>query len=223
MSAEQPVPFLAINVCLREDFLQRVLARALEALAHASGPCRATLAKELAVLQIPGFRQFQRAPRALQARAAIARFRESGDVAGCVLEIWTDTHTELLPAMEAFLKARGFASHRLRAEDRQFREQWSMDEVLRLADEFRTEHPDADRDDVALLLCCLTSRAPILPDPAQEAPAPAEDAAPALAAAPGAAPPPSSRQSNVQKSSPPARDGKAKSETPSRKRRLKTS
>jgi len=180
MSAEptQSVPFAAINVCLREDFLQRMIAQVLEGLPHASRPCVEKLNKELAALQIPGFRQFQRAPRGLQTRAAIRRFRDSGEVVGCMLEIWTDTRASLLPALEAFLKAHGLPANRLRAEEGQFRGRWSMDEVLRLADVFREEHVEADRDEVALLLCCLVSRAPVLQDAPDKTPAPAEATAP---------------------------------------------
>ncbi|MFB3819605.1 MAG: hypothetical protein ACE147_18265 [Candidatus Methylomirabilales bacterium] len=175
MNAEQGLPFVAINACLRDDFIQRVISRALEALPGSSEPCAAGLARALASLQIPGFRQFARAPRGLQARAAVSRFRASSEFVGCVLGLWLAGRGALAAEVERFLEGQQVPRERIRVEDGRFRGSWSLDEVLRLADLFRKEHAEADRDDVALLLCCLTSRAPVGEKAAAESPAAAAD------------------------------------------------
>jgi hypothetical protein len=181
--ASHAVPFVAINACLREDFLQRVLSRVLEFLPHASSPGVPTLTKALPSIPIPGFRQFQRAPRGLQARAAISRFRSSGEFVGSALEVWMEAESALAGYLETFLEGQGIPRQRLSAEDGHFRSYWSLDEVLRLADLFCADHEGADRDSAALLMCCLTSRAPLAEGPSGEG-APAEGAAKAAEPAP---------------------------------------
>jgi hypothetical protein len=63
--------------------------------------------------------------------------------------------------VEEVLVKQEIPRERIQAEAGQFRDRWGLDEVLRLADLFCAEQGAADRDDVALLLCCLTSRAPV--------------------------------------------------------------
>jgi hypothetical protein len=160
-SEPQSVPFVSINDCLREDFLFRVLHRVLECLPTSSAPCSAALTRALAPIPVGGFRQFNRAPRGLQARAAMSQFRSSGVFVGRALEVWLEANRTLAAAVEEFLAKHEIPRERIRAEAGQFRDRWSLDEVLRLADLFCAEQGAADRDDVALLLCCLTSRAPV--------------------------------------------------------------
>ena len=151
--------------CLRDDFLRRLITQTLEFVPTSPAPCIVALTKALAPIPIPGFRQFPRAPRGLHVRAAIFRFRESSAFVGRVLEAWLEAHRPLAALGEAFLDTEGIPRERIRAENEQFRDRWSLDEVLQLADRFCATHP-ADRDDVALLLCCLTSRAPVADSPA---------------------------------------------------------
>lgn len=160
-SEPQPVPFVGINDCLREDFLFRVLHRVLECLPTSPAPCSAALTRALAPIPVGGFRQFNRAPRGLQARAAMSQFRSSGVFVGRALEVWLESNQTLAAAVEEFLAKQEIPRERIQAEAGQFSDRWSLDEVLRLADLFCAEQGAADRDDVALLLCCLTSRAPV--------------------------------------------------------------
>jgi hypothetical protein len=184
-SEPQPVPFVGINDCLREDFLFRVLHRVLESLPTSSAPSSAALTRALTTIPVGGFRQFNRAPRGLQARAAMSQFRASGVFIGRALEVWLEANRTLAAAVEEFLVKQEIPRERIQAEAGEFRDRWSLDEVLRLADLFCAEQDAADRDDVALLLCCLTSRAPVPvgrpAEAAEEAPSP--DAAPAPAPA----------------------------------------
>ena len=179
-SESQSVPFVSINVCLREDFLFRVLHQVLECLPASSAPCSAALTRALAPIPVGGFRQFHRAPRGLQARAAVSQFRSSGVFVGRALEVWLEANRTLAAAVEEFLVKHEIPRERIQAEAGQFRDRWSLDEVLRLADLFCAEQGAGDRDEVALLLCCLTSRAPVAVDrpagTAAEVPSP--DAAP---------------------------------------------
>jgi hypothetical protein len=160
-SEPQSVPFVAINDCLREDFLFRVLHRVLECLPTSSTPSSATLTRALASVPVGGFRQFNRAPRGLQARAAMSQFRSSGVFVGRALEVWLEANRTLAAAVEEFLAAHEIPRERIQTEAGEFRDRWGLDAVLRLADLFCAEQGAADRDDVALLLCCLTSRAPV--------------------------------------------------------------
>ena len=182
-SEPQSVPFVAINDCLREDFLFRVLHRVLECLPTSSAPSRAALTRALAPIPVGGFRQFNRAPRGLQARAAMSLFRSSGVFVGQALEVWLEANRTLADAVEEFLVKQEIPRERIQAEAGQFRDRWGLDEVIRLADLFCAEQDAADRDDVALLLCCLTSRAPVpVGRPAEaEAEALSPDASPAPA------------------------------------------
>ena len=166
MSSEpnQSVPFVSLPGCLREDFLYRIMHQVIAFAPTSSAPSSAALTTSLAPIPIPGFRQFQRAPRGLQARAAISRFRASGGFVGRVLDVWLEANRPLAALVEEFLDTQGIPRERIRVEEEHFRHRWSLDEVLRLADLFCAERP-ADRDDVALLLCCLTSRAPVASDP----------------------------------------------------------
>jgi hypothetical protein len=179
-SEPQSVPFVGINDCLREDFLFRVLHRVIECLPTSSAPSSAALTRALASVPVGGFRQFNRAPRGLQARAAMSQFRSSGVFVGRTLEVWLEANRTLAAAVEEFLAKQEIPRERIQAEAGQFRDRWGLDEVLRLADLFCAEQGAADRDDVALLLCCLTSRAPVpVGRPAEAAAEPlSPDAAP---------------------------------------------
>lgn len=178
----QAVPFVSLGGFLREDFLHRLLRQAIEFAPTASAPCGAALTKLLAPIPVPGFRQFLRAPRGLQVRAATSRFQSSDAFVGRVLEVWMEANRPLADLGERFLEAQGIPLQRIQAEEEQFRDRWSLDEVLRLADLFCAEHP-SDQDDVALLLCCLSSRAPVADEPvAADAPPAAETPAPPVAA-----------------------------------------
>ncbi len=159
--SDRSVPFIALNGCLRDDFLQRVLHRSIESLPRASSASATAVTAALRTLSIPGFRQATRAPRGLQARAAVSRFRESGAFVGQVLELWVDANEPLASSVDRFLEAQGIPRNRVQAEAGQFADRWSLEQVMELADRFRADEPKADRDDVALMLCCLTSRAPI--------------------------------------------------------------
>jgi hypothetical protein len=209
------VPFLALNGCLREDFLQRVLHRTLAFLPRAAAPSAPALVTALRTVAIPGFRQLARAPVPLQARAAVSRFRASGPFVGWVLEVWIEATTPLASAVEQFLERQGVPRDRVRAEAGQFSDRWSLDEALQWADRFRAEEPTADRDEVALLLCCLTNRAPIedTAEPSPQDGAAPEEATPAAAGAPApeAAPPsaPSPSASTGEASAPPQVDAPA--------------
>ena len=161
----QPVPFVSLTGCLREDFLRRLITQAIEFAPTSRVPCCTALTKALAPISVPGFRQFHRAPRGLQVREATSRFRESSAFVGRVLEAWLEAHRPLAALVEEFLGTEGIPRERIRAEDEQFRDQWSLDEALRLTDRFCAAHP-ADKDEVALLICCLTSRAPVADGPA---------------------------------------------------------
>jgi hypothetical protein len=224
--SNQTVPFVSLGGFLREDFLHRMLRQAIEFALTSSAPCGAALTKALAPIPVPGFRQLLRAPRALQVRAAVSRFQSSDAFVGRVLEAWLEANRPLADLGERFLGAQGIPCQRIRAEEEQFRDRWSLDEVLRLADLFCAEHP-SDRDDVALILCCLSGRAPVGDDPVPaDAPAAAESPVAAVpsTAPPVAAPaeppapvrkkktPPASADGAAQKSVPPKRkSGKAQS------------
>ncbi len=154
------VPFLAMNGCMREDFLQRVLQHAIEFLPQASSAGAAGMRAALRSIAVPGFRQLSRAPFGLQARAAVSRFRMSGEFVGAALEVWVESQPTLASYVDAFLEKEQLPRGRLQAEAGQFGDRWSLDDVLQLADRFRAEH-EADKDEVALMLCCLTNRAPV--------------------------------------------------------------
>ena len=115
----------------------------------------------------------------------MSQFRSSGVFVGRALEVWLEANQTLAAAVEEFLVKQEIPRERIQAEAGQFRDRWGLDEVLRLADLFCAEQGAADRDDVALLLCCLTSRAPVpVVRPAEAAAeVPSPDAAPAPAAA----------------------------------------
>jgi hypothetical protein len=168
------VPFVNLSAYLREDFLRRMLHQALEFVPASPAPSSAAFMKALAPIPVPGFRQFSRAPRGLQVRAAVSRFHDSGAFVGSVLDVWLEANRPLVALVEEFLDAQGIPRERIRAEDGRFQDQWSLDEVFRLADLFCAAHP-GDRDDVSLLLCCLTNRAPVGDNPAtDDAAAPAQ-------------------------------------------------
>lgn len=170
LDQDQPVPFVVLGGCLRTDFFHRMLLQTIDFASKSSAPGGAALVKALATIPVPGFRQFLRAPRGLQVRAAISRFDSSDAFVGCVLEAWLEANLPLASLGESFLDAQGIPRRRIVAGEQAFHGRWSMDEVLRLADLFCAQH-SADRDDVALLLCCLTSRAPVADAPeASDAP-----------------------------------------------------
>jgi hypothetical protein len=187
--SNQAVPFVSLGGFLREDFLQRLLRQAIEFASTASAPCGAALTRLLGPIPVPGFRQFLRAPRGLQVRAATSRFQSSDAFVGRVLEAWLEANRPLADLGARFLEAQGIPCQRIQAEEEQFRSRWSLDEVLRLADLFCAEHP-SDQDDVALLLCCLSGRAPVADAPVPADVSPAAETPVPSGAAPVARPTP---------------------------------
>lgn len=163
------VTFLILNETLHRDYRQAVIKRALDYQKRASRAARRRLNKAIkAHVELKGFRDPTRAPKSLLLSEVLDRSYHADALLGAVLGVWVESHPELQMAVREFLATKGIEVVEPTEMEDGFPGAWTTTEMLETAAEFREEHPDFDENDVTLMLCCLTGRAP-LPDEMAEA------------------------------------------------------
>lgn len=164
------IPFLVLNAIMNDDYRETVVRRTLGYRGDATEHSRQCLAEALhKAVRVKGYRSAAHARTPLLLGAVVGASYHSNELMGAILQVWIESHSQLLEAVRAFLSARGTTMVEISMQDG-FTGDWTAVEMLETAETFRGKHPDFDEDDVALMLCCLTGQAPIPDEMAEVAP-----------------------------------------------------
>ena len=143
-------------------FTDSVVARVLSHRSHLPEDVQDRLAtvtnREVSVQGFPNFPE--RALPGMLKPAVISGLRESDPLAGAVLSAWVESHPFLRDAVTEHLCNRGIDAEQLDFTGLQLRDYWSSHEWMSERDCILGAHDDLDKDDVALMLCCVTGRMP---------------------------------------------------------------
>jgi hypothetical protein len=107
---------------------------------------------------VPGFRDPKKAPAGVQAAAIAHAFQDLH--AWAVLGAWMELRSDLRQKVREFLAKREVTIYKPDELPPGLRSQWREDELKTLAVEFGNTHKDFESDEVELMLCCLSGRAP---------------------------------------------------------------
>jgi hypothetical protein len=172
---DTPIPLTILNQAMREDFRSTVVKRALDHLDQVSDPTRRRFYAELRQhVRIAGFADPTRALRSLKRPALVSEVIRmshlSSALMGAILRAWAESHAELQRAVSEFLRNAAEPPPETAPVETAFPAVWSAEEMQSATAEFLAKHPSFDEDDVALMLCYVSGRAPI-PDEILEHPA----------------------------------------------------
>lgn len=164
----QPVPLSILNDAMREEFRTIVVRRALDGLDQAASQVRRQFQAELRRhVKLPGFTDPSRAlhspKRAALLAGLVSASHYSNALMGTILQLWDQSQMELHQAVLTFLQNSDDPIKEPAHIDTEFPFIWPSSHMLSVRDEFRLEHPSFDEDDVALMFCYISGRAP-MPD-----------------------------------------------------------
>ena len=167
-SPEQSLPIpedLRLTTLLKlmtEDFTDSVVARVLSHRGQLPEDAQAGLSAAInREVRVQGFPNFpDRALPGILKPAVISGLRGSGPLASAVLSAWVASHSSLRDLVSDHLRNRGIDTEPPDFSGLQLRDYWSSHEWMSERDSILGSHDDLDKDDVALMLCCVTGRMP---------------------------------------------------------------
>jgi hypothetical protein len=143
--------------------------------------------------RVKGFRDPSKVPNHLLAPPILNSLKYSDTIFNSILQLWLAARSSLVAGAQVFLVEKGITVIEPDNLRYGFTATWPAAEMWTLAREYSAHHAEVDANETALVLCCLSGRAPLLPDEASETSSPAEDAQPEtspLLSAPPASPSP---------------------------------
>ncbi len=155
--------FLLLHRAMRPDYQEAVLKRALSHAKSNSSPVCRLLMKAIRKLQVDGYKNANRAPIVMLLPQALQAVKLHPEQWKAVLPVWLESQPELQDTAREFLVGKGIGLDNTSLIDG-FTSTWAIAEVEQLAVEFLAQHQNFDRDDVMLMFCCLTARAPLTED-----------------------------------------------------------
>ena len=177
-----PVPFNALSLAMRDDFLASVVRRALDHGAAAPQPLRSRFRAALGKIRgLDGFRPGRSVlsvPVSVLTPHVVRLCHRHGAMMSAVLAVWIDSLPRLRTVCEEFLSARGEVIYEFSGLKDGFANTWTSREAMAQAEELAASlpSPDAfDQDDVVLMLCCLTGSILSLPDTVSPSASEADD------------------------------------------------
>jgi len=166
------IPIINLNHVLRDDYRRTIVQRALEFREQVRKTVAQRLAKALREnVQVRGFRPVSvpKAPPPVLISPVVEGIQHSDELMEAVVTVWAESHTDLCTAVHDFLTARDLLALDIHDLQLCFSKTCKTSELLDLVDAFEAEHPDHDRDDIALMLCCLSGQMPVPEDFVEEA------------------------------------------------------
>lgn len=167
MPENEYLPFIAINVFIQRDYLEKVLKEVLEGIS--------TLSKEEQIafngffrknIKILGFRNPLRAPLSLQVNAYASAFEENEDVIPFTLTTWVKIKSDLAKKVTAWLDSEGWeelAVERTIEEHQGFTSDWPEDLTFDdIEEKFKEANPKEEflRDDLILMVLWISGKLP---------------------------------------------------------------
>ena len=146
---------------MSSDFSAEVVQRALEWRKKAGGKLRKQFQTALRRnVKIDGFRP-HKADNRLLLPEILRRLPHSPELVGHVLQIWIDSHTELYEEVFGHLSELKIPTPGLDFSDNRFAGSWSFETWQQEKDNIVALHDHFSKDDVALMLCCVSGNMPV--------------------------------------------------------------
>ncbi len=171
MANQKPLPLgfaILSALVMNDDFRPRVVARALDQALVPNANTRGKKRLEKCIRDIPGIMRNPKiqpfgnkpldAGRARLEKLLIEHCQRSDALMGALLQLWLESQAELKGAVREYIQSKGLRLAPIEPESCQFSDRWTHAAMVAAASDFRQTALDSDVDDVALMLCCLTSR-----------------------------------------------------------------
>ncbi|MFU8825909.1 MAG: hypothetical protein ACNA70_00280 [Brevefilum sp.] len=167
MPEKEYLPFIAINVFMQRDYLEKVTKEIIEGIG--------TLSKEEQIafngffrkhITILGFRNPLRAPLSLQVNAYASAFEKNEDVIPYTLSKWARIKSELAEKVKAWLDSEGWEElvvERTIEDHQGFASDWPDDLTFESIEEkFKEANPKEEflRDDLVLMVLWISGKLP---------------------------------------------------------------
>jgi hypothetical protein len=167
MDTDEQYSYLLLNDVMRPDFRRSVILRALEYRTKASRAKRLS-SNTIFRQNLKNVRGFSKdpllAPNSLLIQPAIKSFSRDTDFIWAILSLWLEAEAGLREQVEKFLYKEKLFSIDPELPHNGFTRCWTTGQMLSMTKKYLLEYPQAVEDDVELMLCCLTSQAPIIGD-----------------------------------------------------------
>ena len=152
-----------VFVMMRTEFSQRVVERALRFRAKASARVRSSLENTLrSGVQIRGYRDASKAsPQQLSGPILTEIDHGNGRLAGAVLRVWDESQAPLRACVAEHLRGAKVSLVKPDYKANRFAATWLMEEWVEHRETLAAEHQEFNEDEVALMLCLVSGRAPV--------------------------------------------------------------
>ena len=160
--SSQDLRLTSLLQLMSNELTDSVVTRVLSHRSQLPDDVQASLASAInGEVRVQGFPNFpERALPGMLKPAVISGLRASDPLAGAVLSAWFASHPSLRDAVTEHLRNRGIDAEHPDFTGHQLRDYWSSHEWMSERDSILESHDDLDKDDVALMLCCVTGRMP---------------------------------------------------------------
>ena len=161
----------AICRLMGDDYCASVVSRVLKWRKQATGNAMKSFNAALRkTIKIDGFRNPHRADNHVLQRVIADRMTFSPELLGSVLRIWMESQDELCFTVSKHLTESGVSTQGLDYEEHRFTGRCSTDSWMREKEQIIASHGHLCKDDVALMLCCVTGKLPVAEGNEIEAP-----------------------------------------------------
>jgi len=163
----QFIPFNAINEFMINEYRLHVIQEVFAGLSRLPGERRSAINNQVRRnVQVPGFRNSTQAPAGVKARAAVSAFERRADLAGQILQAWSELNPDLRQKVSDFLTASEWELLPPEADRSKlpgFMVVWPEGQTYEALDEaFSQMFPDftVDANDLRLMIVWLANRLP---------------------------------------------------------------
>ncbi len=157
-------PFLVLNFVMPRRYREKVVQEVLEHYKQVAPKAKNRLESALSDhITIKGFRPGKtgKAPLSRLKSPVIQATESSNSVLGAILNVWLELRKDLRNNIYNFLIDRGDSVSEIQELGQGFTDHWTPEEMQGVYEEFQTHNSEFDGNDVRLMLCCLTSKAPL--------------------------------------------------------------
>lgn len=146
---------------MSDDFRAEVVERALARRKKASGDLRQLFQSVLRKnVKIKGFRNPNRADYRVLLTEILRLLPFSAELVGAVLQIWMDSHAELYEIVSRRLSELKIPAQGLDFSENCFAGSWDSDNWLQEAESLAASHSQFSKDEIALMLLCVSGSMP---------------------------------------------------------------
>ena len=159
----EDLPTAILLSLIPAEFTESIVTRALDQRSHLTSDARAeldvVLNDEVTIPQFP--RYPAKAPPPILKQAILRHVRESESLATAVLKVWFASQCKLRDLVVERLREIDMAVSFPDFQEYQLNGYWPYDDWSSLRDEIAETHGSLDKDEVGLMLCCVTGKLPM--------------------------------------------------------------